>query len=152
MGKKQPWNWRVTVLKNTQDELVQTNAWPISRWLSELTALFLHVAPLLFTYKSSCPLVVSGWESAFGQESTPPSGLQASEIKQTFLSTNLASSLASEQRAAGPSLSVTIVLINLWPQGWPFSQDSKHFLKRPGSILGFAGHVISVTIPQLLSS
>ena len=40
MGTNQPWNWKL------QDDTNQTNAWPISRWLWELTVLFLHVDPL----------------------------------------------------------------------------------------------------------
>ena len=43
-----------------------------------------------------------GCESAFGQMSTLPSQLLASEMKQTFLSTNLACLLTSGQWAAAP--------------------------------------------------
>ena len=47
-----------------------------------------------------------GGESAFGQESTipHPSRFLISEIKQIFLSTNLASLLVFEKEAAGPTL------------------------------------------------
>ena len=63
------------------------------------------IHPLTFPFKESCPLFVSrvwGWgkgELAFGHESTLPLLLQllVSEIKQTFLSTSLASLLALEQ-------------------------------------------------------
>ena len=61
--------------------------------------LFLHVAlPLLLSIKALAPLVASvEWGSAFGQVSTTlPQQLLASEIKQTFLSTNLACLLAFE--------------------------------------------------------
>ena len=61
-------------------------------------------------YKNSCPLIVSrvvvGLEgrSVFGQEPTLPStpGLPASETKQAFLPTSLASLLAFEGPAARP--------------------------------------------------
>ena len=83
--------------------------WPIWRWLSELTVLFLHVAaPHLHPVsKSSCPLLVEGWggvgESAFGQMyAILPTKKPASEVKQTFLSTSLACLLAFEWPAARP--------------------------------------------------
>ena len=66
-------------------------------------------------YKNSCPLIVSrvvvGLEgrSVFGQEPTLPStpGLPASETKQAFLPTSLASLLAFEGPAARPPFGYT---------------------------------------------
>ena len=66
-------------------------------------------SPLPTVYKCPHPLLVGreGEESAFGQTPTTLSHahpqLQASEIKQTFLSTNLAYLLAFEQRSARPT-------------------------------------------------
>ena len=59
--------------------------------------------------KFLAPWLPKGGESAFGQTSatlhtsSPASQLLASDIEQTFLSTNLACLLAFEQRAAGPT-------------------------------------------------
>ena len=72
MGTNRPWNWRVTVLKIIKTVLIrplqgeQSNAWwiqlhndrkswPLSRWLSELTVLFLLVAPSLHPYTPEIP-------------------------------------------------------------------------------------------------
>ena len=41
------------------------------RCLSEVTVLFLYVAPSL-SLQNSCPVIVSGGESAFGKESVSP--------------------------------------------------------------------------------
>ena len=103
MGTNRPSNWRRTVeryLKQSRWRCLD-HPWPISRWLSELTVLFLHVAPLPQPIKS-----LAHWLSVRGvglwTGSTPPPRLPASKIKQTFLSTNLASLLAFEWRAAWP--------------------------------------------------
>ena len=60
--------------------------------------------PLLFSIKALAHwLPVGVGESAFGQTSaTLPLQLSTSEMKQTFLSTNLACLLAFEQQAARP--------------------------------------------------
>ena len=68
---------------------LKQSRWPILRWWSELTVSASHSA-----YKSYCPLISGGrgmgWlELAFGQVHNYPS-----KIKQTFLSTNLASLMA----------------------------------------------------------
>ena len=55
-----------------------------------------------------CLSVGVGGESAFDRCLHTPPQLLASEIKQTFLSTNLACSLAFKQQAAGPYLSVIL--------------------------------------------
>ena len=56
-------------------------------------------SPLLLSVKAPAPLMASGGggggESAFGQMSALPSQLPASEIKETFLPTNLDCLLAS---------------------------------------------------------
>ena len=60
-------------------------------------------------YKCFHPLLVSGRESDFGQMSaTLPPLLSASEVKQMFLSKNLACLLAFEQQVAGP-LTLSII-------------------------------------------
>ena len=83
-----------------------------------MTMLFLHVGPLPQTLSinavtSDC----QGGESAFGQmSSTLPTKWQPSKMKQTFLSTNLACSLAFEQQGARPPhayLSVTFIALHL---------------------------------------
>lgn len=71
---------------------------PISRWLSELNVLFLHVAPPsvyknLLPTPTVCGAGVSLWTGVW----LPPT---PSKIKQIFLSTNLASLLAFECWAA----------------------------------------------------
>ena len=54
--------------------------WPISRWLSELTVLFLHVACFPQSIKALAHWLLGEWdESAFGQESAhspPVAGIQ----------------------------------------------------------------------------
>ena len=83
--------------------------WPIWRWLSELTVLFLHVAashPPTPSLKALVPCLLGvGWggvgESALGQiYATLPPKWPASEMRQTFLSTSLACLLAFEWPAA----------------------------------------------------
>ena len=95
MEIKGPWIWRLTVPKTTKTTLVRDYWWPLWRWLSELTVQFLHIAPTS-VYKSSCPTgcqwVLVGGKSAFGPTSNlhHDPQLPASEIKRTFLFTNLA--------------------------------------------------------------
>ena len=134
MGTNRPWNWRLTVLKTSKMMLVRPPG-PISRWRWELPVLFLHGAPCLSLYTPwNSPLKALAhcqWKmmSAFGHESThpPPNPrLPTSEIKQTFLSSNLASLLASEQLAAdtafgnettvsGKLVTVSIRMTHHWP-------------------------------------
>ena len=56
METNQPWNWRLTVPKATRWHW-SDHWWPIWRWLSELTLLFL-LWPPHSAYKSSHPLLV----------------------------------------------------------------------------------------------
>ena len=56
---------------NWQDDIGQTTIWPISRWLSDSLYCF-YMYPPSSADKSSWPLIVSGGESAFGQESALP--------------------------------------------------------------------------------
>ena len=56
---------------------------PVSGWPWELTPLLLHVVPPS-VYKSSCPVIVSGGELAYGQASALLPRLPASKIKPTF--------------------------------------------------------------------
>ena len=67
---------------------------------------------LTSVYKSSCPQVAGGGgESAFGEMfTTLAPQLSASEIKQTFLTTNLACLLAFGQRAARPTPTLSVTL------------------------------------------
>ena len=126
MGTNQPWNWRLPVLKIIKTMLIrplqgeQSNAWwiqlhndrkswPLSRCLSELTVLFLLVAPSLhpytlkFPFKGSCPPIVVGGIIHLWTQVCPLPWLPASNIMQTFLFTNLVSQvLASEQQAIEP--------------------------------------------------
>ena len=78
---------------------------PISRGLSADCTVS-ACSPPPSVCKSSCPLIASGGSLAFGQMSTsspyPNTELPASKRKQTFLSADLASVLAFEQRAARP--------------------------------------------------
>ena len=69
---------------------------------------FLHVDPSLCC-KGSFPLIVSGgsWPLDTSAPLPPNPELLASEIKQTFLSINLASLLAFERKASDPSFSNT---------------------------------------------
>ena len=63
------WNWRLTVLITRWRW--SDHQWLISRWLSEMTVLFLHVS--LFLRKSSCSLIVGrGAELDCGQGVLPP--------------------------------------------------------------------------------
>ena len=119
-----PWNGRLTVLKIRWHQ--SDHWWPICRWLTELTALFLHVAPLPRSHPlpqpksikalTLCLLVVGTALHRYPPPSSPQ--LLASKIKPTFLSANLDCLLAFEKRAARPQVlfSVTcwftIVLIN----------------------------------------
>ena len=65
--------------------------------------MVLHVAPLpRCIHKCSHPLLVSGGVGLWTDVCQLTPRLPASEIKQTFLSTNLACLLAFEQQAAGP--------------------------------------------------
>ena len=89
--KKRPWNWRLTAAKTIKMTSVRP---PVTnwRWLSKMTVLFLPVAP-------TPPLSIktlAHWLS--GGKSQP---LDRSEIKQTFLSTNLSYLLSFERQAAG---------------------------------------------------
>ena len=67
---------------------------------------------LTSVYKSSCPQVAGGGgESAFGEMfTTLAPQLSASEIKQTFLTTNLDCLLAFGQRAARPTHTLAVTL------------------------------------------
>ena len=66
-----------------------------------LTVLFLHVAPS--ACKNSNPLILSaGGFNQLLDKCLPSPQLPAPKIKQTFLSTNLASLSVFEQQAAKP--------------------------------------------------
>lgn len=45
-GNKLTLELKIYSFQNSQDDADQTTARPLSRWLSELTELFLYVAPL----------------------------------------------------------------------------------------------------------
>ena len=93
------------------------------RWPLETTVLFLHVssAPAPAThsvYKCSHPLLVKGRGVGGVDLQTdvchPPLQLPASEIKQTFLSTNLTCLLAFERQAArSPHAYLSVTLVSL---------------------------------------
>ena len=84
-----------------QDDASQTTDDQLK--MTEMTMLFLHVTTLPYSvYKCSHPLLVGWGGLAFAQMSaTLPLQLLPPEIKQTFLSTNLACLLPFEQQAAG---------------------------------------------------
>ena len=108
MGTNQPWNWRLTVLKTIKMTLVRP---PTTNNKTTVTAdcAVSACSPLPPSLKPLAHWLSVGGESAFGQESptlTLPK-LPASKIKQTFLSSNLASLLVFERRAAGPPLSAS---------------------------------------------
>ena len=91
--------WRLTVLKTIKMTWCWLDHWwPVSKWLSELIMLFLHVVPPS-AYKSSYPTDCH-WESQPLDRHLAPSHsplrLLSFKIKQTFLSTNMASVSAFE--------------------------------------------------------
>ena len=106
-----PWNWRLTVPKATKVMLVR----PLMAnwtWLLEMTLLFLHIRsapPTKSVCESSYPLLfgvdggISLWtDVCHPLPPPPPPQLPASEIKQNFLSINLACLLAFEWSATRP--------------------------------------------------
>ena len=100
-GNKPILELQVNCSLNNQDDADQITTWPISRWLSELTVLFLHVPTPSLWQKSSYPLIDGVGSCPLNMSSPPTPLLTASENKQTSLSTNLGSLLALEQRATG---------------------------------------------------
>ena len=108
----------------TEDELYLKHSrwswsdhrWPISRWLLELTALFLPVNPSS-AYKSSWPLIVSRENQPLNTSVSVPPLLPASGIKQTFFSTNLAYQvLAFEGWAARSHFQYYFCIMAFFPQ------------------------------------
>ena len=97
MGTSAPCSWRLTVPKTTKMMLVRplmTNCKMIVRDVSACSP------PPHSIHKCSHSLLVSGGVGLWTDVCQPPPRLPASEIKQTFLSTNLACLLAFEWRAA----------------------------------------------------
>ena len=101
METKWPWTWRLTVIKTineadqTTDDQCQDDC---QRWLCCFC-----MQPPLSIYKSSWPLIVKeGGVRLWTGVHIPAPQLLASKIKQTSLSTNLASLLAFERWAARP--------------------------------------------------
>ena len=98
---------------NNQDDAGQTtDDWfqdDYQRWLCCFCMQPYHPHSV---YKSSCPTGCRWWgwgELAFGEMSALPlAQLTASEIKQTFLSTNMACLLAFRQWAARPTTSLLV--------------------------------------------
>lgn len=89
MGTNQLCNYRLILLKKSQDDADQTTEWPIPGWLAELTVPLLHAARSLHLHT---PETLAHWLAvgSWPLELTPPSPLfAASEIAQTFLSTKL---------------------------------------------------------------
>ena len=70
----------------------------MAKMISELTVLFLHLAPSLSLYRL-LPTEMDSWI-----EVCPPLQLPASNIKQNFLPTNLTSLLVLGLAAVGPHL------------------------------------------------
>ena len=101
MRTNQPWHWKLTVLRTIKMTLVRPTAWPISRWLRADCAISTCSLLLLPIKLLASWLVVKcgGSQPLDKHLSSPPCPLPllASKIKQTLLSSNLASSLASEQ-------------------------------------------------------
>ena len=92
MGTNGPWNWRLLVPKIAEVMLVR----PVWRRLLEMTVLLPHVActpsahPQLSLWKLSPPACHGHGLGPWTDVRHPPPTLLTSEIKQTFLSTNLA--------------------------------------------------------------
>ena len=103
------WNWRLTVPETTKVTLISlpvTNLKMIARADCAVSAC----SPVPQPIKALAHWLSGQGESAFRQDRslpTPPQ-LPASKVKQTFLSTNLASSLSFEWWTAGPHFSVTL--------------------------------------------
>ena len=113
---KLTWNWRLTVPKTAKRMLVRQLMTNLS-WLCCFC-----MQPLPSAYKSSHALLVrrgvSLWTDVYPSHpsSTPstPHQCLASEIKQTFLSTNLAYLLAFVRWSPGPHFCVTVPTHHRW--------------------------------------
>lgn len=119
METNRPWNWRLLYTRQCWSD----RWWPISRWLSELTVLCLHVAPSLSLQKlllTDCQgwgwWGVSLWTGVHFPSSHWLAGIK---IKQAFFSTNLASLMAFEQRAARSHFWLQNQLLN-WSKWYKF--------------------------------
>ena len=95
-----PCNWRLTVLKIIKMTLVRP---PVTNFkVTELTVLFLPVAPTPPLSIKTLAHWLSGGKSQPLDRCLPsPCPVATSEIKQTFLSTNLSYLLSFERQAAG---------------------------------------------------
>ena len=149
MEKKQPWKWKLTVPQTVKMMLVRP---PMTNFkmtvradcsVSACSALPLSIRAL--DHWSSAER-----ESAFGQMSTLftlPLQLPASEIKQTFLSTNLASLTAFEWQAPRSHLQLH------WDPSLEFSLMTRsrffHPFLLPGTpsnISSALSHTLSVSV------
>ena len=101
MGPHGPQNWRFTVPKTTKMMPVTPQMTSLKMTVRD-DCFVSACSPLPTLYKSSHPLLLRGGGVGLWTDvcHPPPCQLPASEIKQTFLSTNLACLLAFEWWAA----------------------------------------------------
>ena len=97
LGTDQPRTWRLTA-ENNQDDTGQTTDDKLQDDCQSRLCCFC-MEPPLSVYKSSCPLIITGGSWPLGRR-LPDSPLLTSKIKQTSLSTRLATLLAFEWWAA----------------------------------------------------
>ena len=102
MGINRPWNWRLTVLKTIRMTLVRPAMTDFKKTVRADCAVS-ACSSLPPSIKALAPWLW-GVELAFGQASALPR--TASKIRQTFLSSNLASLLASSLTPLSITLSV----------------------------------------------
>ena len=109
MGTSAPRNWRLTNCPETTKMVWGRPLMTNWRWLLQMTVLFLHVTPPTLSTKALTPCLLE--RGSWPLDGYPPASPQllASEIKQTFLSTNLACLVAFEWQAAGPPQAYLLV-------------------------------------------
>ena len=111
METNQPWKWRLTVPKTVKMMLVRPPMTKFKMTVSAECMLFLHIASSFPLWKLLAPVcqgngggVVSLWTGICPH---PTPQLFSTKIKQTFVSTSLASLLAFDQHAARPYFQFT---------------------------------------------
>ena len=117
MGTNQPWNWRLTVHKTIKMTLVRPPITNLKVTVRADCAVSACSQPPTSVYKRSYPPVTSGgeWGVSLWTDVCPPSAhLPASEIKQTFLSTDLAYFMALGQWAVLPTYPFTTLTLIYW--------------------------------------
>ena len=111
-----PWNWRLTVPETAKTALVRPLMTTPEEDCQHWRGCFC-LEPPPSVYKGSCPVVARAGRQPLDRDQLSFHQLPASEIKQTFLSFNLAWLLAFEQWAAsinhGKYCSV-LIISNYW--------------------------------------